>query len=181
MFFTNRLRLRPITIEDVDAMLATRTIPELVAFTYEPIWTREYASQRISTWVEIQAQKKPDFTRWMIERKDDATVIGDIFLSNSDELHGSTEIGYVIHPDFAGNGFATEAAQQVLRVGFEDWKVHRVYARVDAENIGSMRVCQRLGMRQEARLIESDKRGDVWSTELVFAMLDREWTEMYGK
>jgi RimJ/RimL family protein N-acetyltransferase len=146
VFTTDRLLLRPITLDDVDAMLATRTLPDVVSFTYEPVWTR-----------------------------DTPGVIGDVFLNKDDELAGTTELGYVIHPDFAGHGYATEAAREALRIGFEEWGVHRIYARVDEDNIGSVRVCQHLGMRQEARLIENDQRDGKWSTELVFAMLDQEW------
>lgn len=174
-YHTDRLNLRPIEERDVDAMLATRTIPAVVEFTYEPIWTREYAIDRVARYVCLSRETPPIFTRWMIEIRTSGEVIGDIFLSKDAELQGTTEIGYVIHPDYAGYGYATEAAREVLRIGFEEWGVHRIYARVDEDNTGSVRVCQHLGMRQEARFIENDRRGDKWSTELVFAMLDREW------
>jgi RimJ/RimL family protein N-acetyltransferase len=176
MYTTERLVLRPITLDDVDAMLATRTLPEVVSFTYEPVWTRQYAEERIARWVELQQQDEVRFTRWMIEHRDTPGVIGDVFLHRDDELAGTTELGYVIHPDFAGHGYGTEAAREVLRIGFEEWGVHRIYARVDEDNIGSVRVCQHLGMRQEGRLVENDQRDGEWSTELVFAMLDREWS-----
>lgn len=177
MYTTDRLSLRPITLQDIDAMLATRTIAEVVSFTYEPIWTREYAEQKITRWVELQQQADVRFTRWMIERRDTPGVIGDVFLDKDGELLGTTELGYVIHPDFAGHGYATEAAREALRIGFEEWGVHRIYARVDEDNIGSVRVCQHLGMRQEGRLVENDQRDGHWSTELVFALLDREWNQ----
>ncbi|MCO5217193.1 MAG: GNAT family N-acetyltransferase [Thermomicrobiales bacterium] len=172
---TDRLTLRPIEERDVDTMLATRTIPEVVEFTYEPIWTREYAQERVARHARLSHEESPVFTRWMIELRESGTVIGDIYLNKDAELQGTTEIGYVIHPNYAGHGYATEAAREVLRIGFEEWGVHRIYARVDEDNTGSTRVCQHLGMRQEGRLIENDRRGDKWSTELVFAMLDREW------
>ncbi len=176
MYTTERLVLRPIALDDVDATLATRTLPQVVSFTYEPIWTRAYAEERIARWVELQRADDVRFTRWMIERRDTPGVIGDVFLNKDDELAGTTELGYVIHPDFSGNGYATEAAREALRIGFEEWRVHRIYARVDEDNTGSVRVCQHLGMRQEARLVENDQRDGQWSTELVFAMLDREWS-----
>ena len=174
-YHTDRLALRPIEERDIDAMLATRTIPEVVEFTYEPIWTREYAAERVARHARLSHEESPVFTRWMIELRESDDVIGDIYLSKDAELQGTTEIGYVIHPDYAGNGYATEAAREALRIGFSEWGVHRIYARVDEDNTGSTRVCQHLGMRLEARLIENDRRGDKWSTELVFAMLDREW------
>lgn len=172
---TQRLVLRPITQQDIDAMLTTRTMPEVVSFTYESIWTREIAEEKIARWVELQQEDEPAFTRWMIERHDTPGVIGDVFLNKDAELNGTAEIGYVIHPDYEGHGYATEASREVLRIGFEEWHVHRIYARVDEENIGSIRICQHIGMRQEARLIENDQRDGKWSTELIFALLDREW------
>ncbi len=177
IYHTDRLTLRPIEMRDIDAMLATRTIPELVAFTYEPIWTRAYAEDRIAMFVDLQRQPEISFTRWMIELTATGQFVGDVYLSKDAELRGTTEVGYMIHPDHAGHGYATEATREALRIGFEEWGVHRIYARVDADNIGSMRVCQHQGMRLEGRLIENDMRGDQWSTELVFAMLDREWNE----
>lgn len=179
IYRTERLTLRPIEERDIDAMLSTRTIPEVVEFTYEPIWTREYAEERVALHARLSREQSPNFTRWMIEMRDTGEVIGDIYLNKDAELQGTTEIGYVIHPDFAGNGYATEAAREALRIGFEEWGVHRIYARVDEDNMGSTRVCQHLGMRQEARLFENDRRGDKWSTELVFAMLDREWNSRH--
>ena len=175
--FTERLTLRAIELRDIDAMLATRTIPDVVEFTYEPLWTREYAEERVSRWVALQQEEEVTFTRWMIELTATGEIMGDIFLSKDAELQGTTEIGYVIHPRHAGHGYATEAAREVLRIGFEEWGVHRIYARVDEDNIGSTRVCEHLGMRREARLLENDRRGEKWSTELVFAMLDSEWEE----
>lgn len=174
---TERLTLRPIELRDVDAMLATRTIPEVVEFTYEPIWSREYAEERVARHALLSQEESPGFTRWMIELTTTGEIVGDIFLSKDAELQGTAEIGYVIHPHYAGNGYATEAAREVLRIGFEEWQVHRIYARVDEDNIGSTRVCEHLGMRLEGTLLENDRRGDKWSTELVYAMLDREWEE----
>ena len=103
-----------------------------------------------------------------------------MFLDRDSELQGTTEIGYMIHPDHAGHDFATAAVYSALAIGFEQWGVHRIYARVDEDNVGSARVCQKIGMRQEARLIENDRRGDVWSTEMIFAMLNREWKQPKG-
>jgi RimJ/RimL family protein N-acetyltransferase len=49
-----------------------------------------------------------------------------------------------------------------------------VYARIDDENLASIRVAERLGMRREAHLLENDLRDGVWSSEVVYALLDRE-------
>lgn len=176
----NRITLRPMTLDDAATMLGYRSIPEVNTYTYTPVWTSiDDAIAHVQKLVPKLIDPESGFGKWMIIRKDTGEVIGDVFLGKDAELQGTTEIGYMIHPDHAGHGFATEAARAAMRIGFEEWKVHRIYARVDEENIGSIRVCQRLGMRQEARLIENDKRGDVWSNELIFAMLDREWRDQH--
>lgn len=174
----NLITLRPMTLEDAPTLLSYRSIPEVNTYTYTPVWTSiDDAIAHVEEYVPKANDPDSGFGKWMIVRNDTGNVVGDVFLSKDGELQGTTEIGYMIHPDHAGHGFATEAARMAMRIGFEQWKVHRIYARVDEENIGSVRVCQHLGMRQEARLVENDKRGDVWSNELIFAMLDREWRE----
>ena len=173
---TERLRLRPMTLDDAEAVYAYRSIPEVNTYTYTPIWTTlAEAVNHVEKLVPSINDPDSGFCKWMVELQDSGQIIGDVFLNKHDELQGSYEIGYMFHPDFYGHGYATETVREVLRIGFEEWDVHRIYARVDEDNIGSTRVCQKLGMRQEARLIESDRRGDVWSTELNFAMLNREW------
>lgn len=175
-YTTQRLLLRPMTLDDAGALFGYRSLPEVNTYTYTPTWTSMAdAVAHVEKYVPMLANQEHGFGKWMIVRQDTGAVIGDVFLNKHSELQGTTEMGYMLHPDHQGQGFATEAVAVALRIGFEEWGVHRIYARVDEDNTGSARVCQKLGMRQEARLIESDRRGDVWSTELVFAMLDREW------
>ena len=174
----NRITLRPMTLDDASTLLSYRSIPEVNTYTYTPVWTSiDDAIAHVEELVPKLNDPESGFGKWMIARSDTSEVIGDVFLSKDAELQGTTEVGYMIHPDHAGHGFATEAARAAMQIGFEQWNVHRIYARVDEENIASIRVCQRLGMRREARLIENDKRGDIWSNELIFAILDREWKE----
>lgn len=57
------------------------------------------------------------------------------------------EIGYLLHPDFRGNGYAREAADRILQLGFEE--LHKISARCDPGNEPSRRLLERLGMRRE--------------------------------
>lgn len=181
-YTSNRLNLRPMTLNDAEAIYSYRSIPEVNTYTYTPVWTSlDEATAHIQELLPKIHDPQSGFGKWMIVHNETSVVIGDVFLNKTPEMTGTYELGYIIHPDHAGHGFATEAARAALKIGFEEWGVHRIYARVDEENVASARVCQRLGMRQEARLIENDKRGDVWSNELIFAMLDREWAALAGE
>jgi RimJ/RimL family protein N-acetyltransferase len=59
------------------------------------------------------------------------------------------ELGYELHPDYWGHGYATEAAWRMLAFGFETLRLQCVWAQCLAENRASGRVLERLGMRQE--------------------------------
>jgi RimJ/RimL family protein N-acetyltransferase len=102
-------------------------------------------------------------------------LVGDLMLRLTSAEHRGGELGYVFHPAFAGHGYATEAAHRLLHLGFDHLGLHRVIARIDADNHSSARLARRLGMRQEARLVENEWFKGRWGDELDFAMLDREW------
>ncbi len=68
----------------------------------------------------------------------------------------------------------------MLRLGFEELGLHRIIGRCDARNIASGRLMERLEMRREAHLIESEFVKGEWADELVYAILDREWQGRAG-
>jgi RimJ/RimL family protein N-acetyltransferase len=102
-------------------------------------------------------------------------VIGQVELVWLSVEHQQGEIGYIFHPDHQGKGYATEAAAEMLRLGFADLGLHRIIGRCSARNTASAKLMTRLGMRQEAHLIDCRKVNGEWREELVFAMLRREW------
>jgi len=100
---------------------------------------------------------------------------GGIRLVKPDDLQA--EIGFELGPLHWGQGFATEAAQALIRFGFEDLHLHRIWARCVADNSRSANVLGKASMRLEARLRESEHfKGRFWDT-LMFGILDFEWRE----
>jgi RimJ/RimL family protein N-acetyltransferase len=105
-------------------------------------------------------------------------LIGDVILMWHSAKHRGGEIGFVFNPRFGGRGYATEAAHRLLHLAFDDVGLHRVTARVDADNHSSARLAGRLGMRQEAHLVKNEWFKGRWSDELNFAILEDEWRDM---
>src|SRR3954452_12235253 len=144
---TERLLLRPLTPEDVDAVHAYQSLAEVCAYVpYEPR-TREEVETRLTD---------PDFTRPALDAEKQVLIlaitlagtgglIGDALLFWHSEQHRSGEVGYELHPDHWGRGYATEAAGAMLRLGFEELGLRRITARIDAENPASAAVLRRLG------------------------------------
>jgi RimJ/RimL family protein N-acetyltransferase len=169
---TERLRLRPVVPEDAEAFFAWRSRPDVVRYMYQPPWDRAAADQKLRAWSAAPFQDAGDVIVLAVEL--DGAVVGETMLKWAAGPR-QAELGYAMRPDTAGQGFATEAAYATLGLAFATYGFHRVFARIDEENTASVRVAQRLGMRLEARLVESDLRDGAWSTEVVYAVLDREF------
>jgi RimJ/RimL family protein N-acetyltransferase len=168
---TDRLTLRPVVPDDAEAFLGWRSRTDVVRYMYQPPWDRATAEQKLRAWSGAPFEQPGDVLVLAVES--DGDVVGETLLKWAAGPR-QVEIGYALHPDVSGFGLATEAAGATLRLAFSAYGFHRVFARIDEDNAGSVRVAERLGMRHEARLVESDQRDGVWSTELVYAILDRE-------
>jgi RimJ/RimL family protein N-acetyltransferase len=96
----------------------------------------------------------------------------------SSEEHHQGEVGFVVHPEHHGRGYGREGALVILRLGFEELRLHRMIGRCDARNTASARLMERLGMRREAHLLENEFVKGEWTDELDYAMLDREWAAL---
>ena len=84
----------------------------------------------------------------------------------------SGEIWYKLHPNYWGKGYATEALNRALDFGFDELKLHRIQAGCAVENIGSIRVLEKVGMTREGhkRKILPLKSG--WSDNYHYALLE---------
>ena len=103
---------------------------------------------------------------------------GELMLRLTDAENRQGEIGWSLHPDAQGQGFATEAAREMLRLGFEDLGLHRIDAESDARNAASLRLMERLGMRREAHFVEDEFLKGEWTSSIVCAILESEWRDL---
>jgi RimJ/RimL family protein N-acetyltransferase len=172
---TERLELRPVTPGDARAFLAWRSRPEVARYMFQPPWTPQEAQRRLADWSGAPFSMPGDVLVLAVVDRAGRDVIGEVLLKWAPGTR-QAEVGYGLRPSAAGAGYATEAVRAVLGLAFEVYGFHRVFARIDEENTPSARVCERLGMRREARLVESDIRPDdgMWATELNYAILARE-------
>jgi RimJ/RimL family protein N-acetyltransferase len=169
---TPRLVLRLFTPDDAGALFAYQSLPSVAKYLYRPPYTRERSEQVAA---ERAAQgawaSDGDKITLAICRRDDGVLVGEVSVTLAAAHARQAEIGWILDPRHERHGYATEAAATVAAFAFDTLEVHRLYARLDTENIGSVRVCERLGMRQEAHLVENDLDGDRWGSEYVYAAL----------
>jgi RimJ/RimL family protein N-acetyltransferase len=177
---TDRLTLRLFDDGDAPALYAIQRRPDVTRYLY---W-----GPRSRTDVRQMIERRKGFTGF--ERGGDAVVlaailrasgalIGDVMLHWSSEEHRQGEIGFVLHPDHHGHGYATEMSAAMLEMGFGVLRLHRIIGRCDARNQASAGVMERLGMRREAHLVENEFIKGEWAGELVYAILADEWAASY--
>jgi RimJ/RimL family protein N-acetyltransferase len=173
---TSRLRLRPFVAGDLDALFAYQSRDDVTQHLQWSSRSRDEVQEALERKIAATAiRKEGDFLALAAELASTGEIVGDIVLGLVSEEHRTGEIGYIVHPDHHGHGYATEAGRAVLRVAFEDLRLHRVTGRLDARNVASARVLEKLGMRREALQVENELVKGEWQSELVYAILDREW------
>jgi RimJ/RimL family protein N-acetyltransferase len=174
---TERLTLRPFVEDDFDAMHAMRSSPDVSRYLYQEPATPEQTRDRLSRLIASPAWTKEDdwFSAAAVERASGVTV-GDLAFHWVSEGDRTAEIGFVFDPRHQRKGFATEASRALLDWAFARAGMHRVIGRLEARNAASARVLEKLGMRLEAHFVENEWVKGEWQSELVYAVLDREWS-----
>lgn len=179
---TARLRLRPYTMDDLDALYAILSRPDVMRYLYgEPSSRAEVASTLARRAQHPALEREGDTLFLAIERREVDGVIGGVNLRWLSAEHQQGEIGFVLHPDYFGRGYAREAATVALRLGFEQLGLHRIIGRCDARNTASARLMERLGMRREAYFHHNEIFKGAWGDEFVYAMLASEWQAGAGQ
>ena len=180
---TGRLHLRLFTPDDLDDLYAYQGLPEVARHLYRPPLSRDRCAQALARRAQGSAWARDgDDLVLAVCPEGELKVVGEIVLKLASAGARQAEIGWVFHPAHGGKGYATEAARAAAGLAFGALGVHRLFARLDTRNTGSVRVCERLGMRREAHLVENDVDQDgAWGSEYVYALLAAEWRERAGR
>jgi RimJ/RimL family protein N-acetyltransferase len=173
---TERLLLRPFTPDDFDALFAMHSLPDVARYLYWALRTEDEVRTVLEKKVASRAlRSEGDVLAFAVVLKETDEVVADVVLQWISREHGQGEIGYIVHPDHQGRGYATEACRPLLRLAFEDLNLHRVVGHLEARNAASARILEKLGMRREAHFVENEYVKGEWQSGLIYAILDREW------
>lgn len=175
---TPRLRLRPFRADDLDDLFAIQSREDVCRYLYwEPRTRQEVVDVIAKRAAMSRLESEGEILVLAVELRDEGTVIGDVNLAWQSEEHRRGEFGFVFHPDHHGQGYAGEAAVEMLRLGFEGLGLHRIVGRADGRNAASARLMEKLGLRREAHFVQNEiVKGD-WTDEVVYAMLATEWAD----
>ena len=173
---TERLLLRTHTDDDFDDFFDLHRRADVAEYLpwyprdEEAAWEALRRHQELEIDVDDQG-----LTLAGIDKKS-GRYVGDFVLILRSVEHRRAELGYVLHPDFAGRGLATEGASHMLAIAFDQLGLRRVIARIDPRNLASARVLVKLGMRHESHLVQNELFKGEWTDEDDFAILREEWS-----
>jgi RimJ/RimL family protein N-acetyltransferase len=173
---TDRLTLRRYLETDYDDLLKLQSNDAVTRFLlYESKTPEEVRNSLALRLADVPMDADGQALTVAVILRETGQHVGEVTLFVHSTEHSSGEIGFVFHPDFHGLGYAAEASAELLRVGFEELGMHRIIGRLDARNIGSANLLQRLGLRQEAHFVSNEFIKGEWTDELVFAILAEDW------
>ncbi|NVO88771.1 GNAT family N-acetyltransferase [Lactobacillus rhamnosus] len=145
---TERLVLAPVTIDDTPDMFAYASNPENAYYVFETNKTLEDTKDIIQKIFIGNGLGK--YGIFLNEK-----LIGTIYFLNLDDRNKSAELSYVLNEKFEGHGYATEAAIKLRDIFFTELEGERLYARHTFDNLKSMNLMARIGMKIEGTLRKS--------------------------
>jgi RimJ/RimL family protein N-acetyltransferase len=172
---TERLLLRELNHSDVNDIQEYATDPQVIKhLTFGPN-TEEDTHNFIDLCIDHQKEPKRRNYELGITLPSENKLIGGCGIRVSDPGNSVANIGYCLNRKYWGNGYATEAARGLLKCGFEELKIHRIFAIVDPENVASKRVLEKIGMTYEGHLKQNVIIHGEHRDSLMYAILNHEW------
>jgi RimJ/RimL family protein N-acetyltransferase len=171
---TSRLRLRLFAPGDLAALHAIQSREDIHRWLYSQPRSEDEVRETLERRIARARDAPETGVALAVELAATGELLGDVSLTLGPPEHRQAEIGFTFHPGHHGRGYATEAARAVIALAFGAYDLHRVYGRLEARNVASARVLEKLGMRREAHLVENEWVKGEWQSELVYALLARE-------
>jgi len=161
---TERLRFRPLVMDDVDELVALHEDPLIARFlgSRDRAWLERLIGMVDEEWAER------GHGRVAVVERESGRFLGRTGLKHWQQF-GETEVSWVLHADARGKGYATEAGAAALRWGFEQFQPPYLMAMIQPDNAASIRVAERLGMSP----IRSDRL--LGEDVIVYALSREDW------
>ena len=173
---TERLSLRPAEQRDALPTFAFRSLPEVAHWMTNHATGPDGLGGGLRGAAARHAGRREGRRRHRRPLRCTSRTRGPRRRSASRPPGTLVEIGYVLDPAYAGQGYATEAVREELRICFEDLGVRRVIAQCFADNVPSWRLMERVGMRREQHTKkDSLHRNGEWLDGMMYALLADEW------
>jgi ribosomal-protein-alanine N-acetyltransferase len=167
---TDRLQLRQYTEADIPELIPLIGAHEVAATTLRI--AHPYTEQDAKGFLALASD--PNKLWLAITLKNEGRQIGGIGL-RVDPAQQHAELGYWLGVNYWGKGYATEAAREMLRYGFEDLGLHRIVASHFKHNPASGHILKKIGMRHEGCQREHLLKWGQFVDSELYGVLRQEW------
>jgi len=140
--------------DDAEAIFGLRSDPRVMQWFDRPRAQKLEDAQELIRSIEKAVQSNEGIT-WGIQWPEDSLLIGTIGFWRIIKEHYRAEIGYMLHPDYHGQGLMREAMEAVLEYGFGRMNLHSVEANINPGNLASAKLLEKSGFVKEAHFREN--------------------------
>ena len=170
IFFTNeklQLLLRKWSISDINSLLKYANNKK-ISDNLTDAFPHPYTIESAKKFIEF-ANTNPNSLFFAIDFNGEA--IGGIGLHQQTDIHRlNAEMGYWLAEPFWGKGIITNAIKHIIKIGFEQLEINRIFARPFGRNIASQKALEKAGFKLEARLTNTIVKNDILEDELIYAI-----------
>ncbi|WP_068614052.1 GNAT family N-acetyltransferase [Paenibacillus tuaregi] len=167
---TNRLMLRKMELSDSARLFEIWSDPEVTRFmNIEPFTNEDQAKQMIALLDNLA--KENQAIRYSIIESESNTIIGSCGFNALDFENAKAEIGYDLHKDYWGKGYIPEALSCLIEYAFHGLNLHRIEAKVEPENVNSIKVLKKLHFTYEGTLRQSEKSKGKFTDLNLYSLL----------
>lgn len=170
----SRTCLRWLTEDDVDALFAIFSHPEVMRFWSTPPLEDLEGAEELLDYIHAHFRQRALF-QWGVARRSDDLVIGTCTLFHFDAENGRAEVGFALGREHWGQGYIGEALRTLIDFSFGELGLYRLEADVDPRNAASIRTLERLGFQREGLLRERWRVNGEVQDSYFYGLLRREW------
>ncbi len=168
-------RLREFRTSDLDDYLSIAGDDRVTAWMAFDSYDRTKAADALAGIIERSTREdRPDYML-AVTRQDGDQLVGFARIAPSGPW--GAKLGYAIHADHWGRGYATDASRVMLEFAFGALGKHRVTAAIGPENEASIAVVKRLGFIYEGHLRDHVFTNGTWRDSLLYSLLEDEYAD----
>lgn len=171
VFKTTHLVMREVVLDDAPALYALRRHPDVTRYLDRENDKDLEAVQTLIASIRESFHQGNGIT-WGLALPADATLIGTMGIWRMDKGNHRGEVGYMLLPQFWGQGWMSEAMEVTIRFAFERIGLHSLEANTSVGNVGSHALLRKFGFVQEAHFKENWYFRGKFYDSVIFSLLN---------
>jgi ribosomal-protein-alanine N-acetyltransferase len=170
---TQRLLLRQVNRKDAGAILSLRSNEQVMKYIPRPYLRYKEEALELIAMFDDKIENGIAINWGVCFLDEPEKILGIIGYYRMKPEHYRAEVGYMLFPEYNGNGIVSEALQKVVEYGFKQMKLHSIEAILDPENKGSEKVLLKNGFKKEGHFIENEYYEGRFLDTLIYSKLNK--------